>query len=386
MPEEVSLTFTTTTAQWAVVMVVAIVVTVVTAVWAVKTWLSWMVANVEGAGRKVFVGIHGRTNNAVVCPHPLDEERTTFFISPLVRPFAYVNPDRDEIRLKVPFAPEGAPATEGGDEAIVTLRVSWSVPAWVPFYDIPGEPGDHGKLPNKLLVEPCRVPGQIVERFERRRIPEMFPVPYDYFVPGAAVIAFMNKYTEGEHLERMREFIVQHTREFLGSFHVRELMRVEEEEQLGNEVQRLHYTRARILGHDVDFSDADPNDLAHYVPCEYRNMGQLLSVQSYFLTKASQLELEPYGIFINNVTVLPIQLPRRLVEASRGKEARRDEVASMNRFTEGLRANVQKLRDENVGMDPDIAGLIVADSISTESRPGILGVMLALLKQWRKES
>lgn len=379
MSEEVSLAF------WAVVMVVAIVTTVVTAVWAVKTWLSWMVANVEGAGRKVFVGIHGRTNNAVVCPHPLDEERTTFFISPLVRPFAYVNADRDEIRLKVPFAPEGAPATEGGDEAIATLRVSWSVPAWVPFYDIPGEPGYHGKLPNNLLVESRRVPDQIVERFERRRIPEVFPGPYDYFVPGAAVIAFMNKYTEGEHLERMREFIVQHTREFLGSFHVRELMRVKEEKQQGDKAQRLHYRSARILGHDVNFDD-DSNDLAHYVPCEYRNMGQLLSVQSHFLTKVSQLELEPYGIFVNNVTVVRIQLPRRLVEASRGKEARRDEVASMNQFTEGLRANVQKLRDEDVGMDPDIAGLIVADSISTESRPGILGVVLALLKQWRKES
>jgi len=42
------------------------------------------------------------------------------------------------------------------------------------------------------------------------------------------------------------------------------------------------------------------------------------------------------------------------------------------------------LKDEDVGMDPNIAGLIVADSISSESRPGVLGVVLALLKQWRK--
>ena len=372
-------------AFWVIAMAIAIVVTVVTAVQLSRIWLSWMVVNIEGAGRKVFVGIHGRTNNVVVCPHPLSEERTTFLVNPLVRPFAYVNPDRDEIRLKIPFSPEGAPATENEDEAIATLRVSWSVPSWVPFYDIPGEPGNHGKLPNNLLVESGRLIRQdqrARDRFERRRLPEVFPKPHDYFVPGAAVIAFMNKYTEGEHLERMREFIVQHTREFLGSFHVRELMRVKEEEQ-GNEVQRLRYARARILGHDVNFSD-DPNDLAHYAPCEYCNMGQLLSVQSYFLTKVSQQELEPYGIFVNNVTVVRIQLPRRLVEASRGKEARRDEVVSMNRFTEGLRANVQKLKDEDVGMDPNIAGLIVADSISSESRPGVLGVVLALLKQWRK--
>lgn len=367
-----------------IAMAVVIVITFAVAVQVARVWLSWMVVNIEGAGRKVFVGIHGRTNKAVVKPHPLDEERTTFLVNPLVRPFAYVNPDRDEIRLKVPFSPEGAPATEQGDEAIATLRVSWSVPAWVPFYDIPGEPGDHGKLPSNLLVEPHRVPDQVVERFGNRRV---LPNPYTDFVPGAAVIAFMNKYTAGEHLERMREFIVQHTREFLGSFHVRELMRVTDEEgQQRGEVQRLRYTRARILGHDVEFSDRDRNDLAHYVPCEYHNLGQLLNVQSQFLTKVSQQELEPYGIFINNVTVVRIQLPKRLVEASRGKEARTDEVESMKRFTDGLKENVQKMTAQDIGMDPDIAGLLVADSISSESRPGVLGVVLALLKQWRKGS
>lgn len=369
-----------------IAMAIAIVVTVVAAVQLGRIWLSWMVVNIEGAGRKVFVGIHGRTNNAVVCPHPLSEERTTFLVNPLVRPFAYVNPDRDEIRLKVPFSPEGAPATQNEDEAIATLRVSWSVPPWVPFYDIPGEPGDHGKLPRNLLVESHQVQRSIVDRLESLRLPEVFPAPYTYFVPGVAAIAFMNKYTEGEHLERMREFIVQHAREFLGSFHVRELMRVKEEQQ-GEDVQRLRYTRARILGYDVEFNDRDPvHDLAHYVPCEYRNLGQMLSVQSQFLTKVTQQELEPYGVFINNITVVRIQLPRRLVEASRSKEARTDEVESMRRFTEGLKVNVQQMTAPGVGMDPDIAGLVVADSISSESRPGVLGVMLALLKQWRKES
>lgn len=364
---------------WMIGAWLAIAVYIGTLTLVVHVFLKWMTVNTEGAGRRIFVGIHAFTNKAVLYPDPLGREATTNFIDPLVRADAYPNPDRDELRIDIPFTPEGAPAETGieANRAVAFLRISWSIPQWVPFYDIPNEPGDHGNIiPPNLRVPRESLPNDIVQHFVRQRIEACLPNGIESFVPGAAALVFMNRFTEGEHLVRLFEFATNQTRAVLGALDYREFMRIRAlGERDAGQTKKLPCRYVVIRNKRIPLQSEDET-APNYVSLGYANMGDFQRAVSQLLTRVLQLELEPYGVFVNDATLVNVELPGRLVQAHRDREAREHEVEAMNVFSDHLRRNVKRLR--SVGMTPDVAGLLAADTMGRESRPGVLGAILAM--------
>lgn len=367
-----------------IMLVIALAITVVDGYVVLLIWIRWTKVNLEGAGRKVYVGVNAWTGSGFVYPSPktqLDRERgmiaekNTFFVNPFMKTVAFVNPDRDELRIKIPIAPEGAPAsTEDNDRASTVVRVSWAIPEWVVYHDVPDAPGDHGKLPQNLRVKGSEVPREVYEGSLKRH--QNDEVVVDSFYPGWAAVAFMQKYTDGEHIRRIVEFLTEHAREFYGSYHVRELMRVAQEGEEGN--LPLRYTNARIRGNTLPV----PAELQQHFR-RIRTRGEFQQAVGEILTWAARVELEPYGIFANDVTEVELSLPKRLVDASRAREARGEDVQSMRALTAQLADSVKEL--DKTGMTPDVSGLILADSVGTESRPGPLAALLTGLRIFNQQ-
>lgn len=359
---------------WFVAMLFAILIVIAVVVFFVETWLSWTVVNIVGAGRKVFVGIHGWTGNAVVKPDPVVvTDPGTVFKGPLVRPLAYVNPDRDELRIKVIVSPEGGPSSnDEKDACVAVLRISWSIAPLIRFRDQPERPGDHGKIPENVRYRVKNLP-----RRSRKMVPQL--QGQGWVVPGAAAIAFMNNYTEGEHLERLLEFVTHHTREFFGSFSVHELMRVKQADTPKDPPGKILYRRARIRGEDVEIPYGKGKD---ELPEEYRTMGELQQVISHVLTFVCREELDPYGLYANDITLVTLGFPQKLVDASRAKETRRDDAENMRIFTDALATNVTKATA--VGVDPDISALVLSDATRDDKRTSLFAVLLKALETWKK--
>lgn len=375
-----------------IVLVVAIAVTVVIYGQLLKIWAAWVTVNVEGAARTVFVGHHGWLAKGYVLPDPLKgNNRATLLKGPLVRPEAYVDTDRDEVNMEFTVPLEGAPSsTEESDRPQVRIRISWSTADFVPYYDMHGDPGDHDRIPPNLIIPQEELAPGVVQRFMARGVYAFLPRAsvgennvIRKFVPGAAAIVFMNKYTDGEHLERLFEFLRQHAIEIFGGIHVRQLERIATEGAAATTVHQFDQLQIRIRGHVETFQGDNPDD-SHYTPTAYRNTGEFRRVLSAFLTKVMQIEMEPYGVFVNDVTIVDIRLPKRIVDASRDREARTDQVESMRRFGKGLAKEVGRLTAQ--GMNADVAGAYLADSIATESRPGTLGLIFTLFDRYFKSS
>jgi hypothetical protein len=196
-----------------------------------------------------------------------------------------------------------------------------------------------------------------------------------YVIPGAAAIAFMNDYGQGEHLSRLLEFSVTKVREFFQTFLVRELIRVMKDEEVDNPVERtLRYTRTRILGKDIDL----PDDL----PRTYRNKGELEHVIHTVLTWILQRDLEPYGVFVNDVTLVRFVFPDRLVEANREKEAAHDEVERIHTMGPALEKEIKRLAGTEATVDPDVAALVLADIMRSDERTTWGAVLKTGLNLW----
>jgi hypothetical protein len=323
----------------------------------VKLWETWVLISLAGAGRKAMVGMHAFYKGVgKVYPRPLEtQDRGTMIKGPLVRQFAYINPDRDEVRIQVVIEPEGAPAEED-DHCLAVLRMSWSVSKFIPYYDDPGKPGDHGQLPDNLKYPLSELPWYYAAEFYKRGLQD-----YEYVIPGAAAIAFMNDYGKGEHLQRLLEFSVSKVREFFQTFRVRQLMSVIRDEEIDTPIERtLRYKRTRILGKDIEL----PDDL----PQTYSNKGELEHVIHTVLTWILQREIEPYGVFLNDVTLVRFAFPKRLVQANREKEAAKEEVERIQTMGPAFNAEVKRLSGDKATVDPDVAALVLADMMRSDER------------------
>lgn len=331
-------------------------------------WKTWCLINLEGAGRKIFVGINGLTGSIMVTPHPLAKrEWTTAIIGPFVRPYAFVNPDRDNIVIPVPLQLEGAPPSHRADDrAIAKLLVSWATFEFVPRLDVRGEPGDHGKFPSNLNIPKWRLPAAVRDQFFRWKVANVHPHEIIDYIPGAAAVAFMNDYVLGEHISRVIDFTVAHSQEFLNAFTVTELIRVREDD--AKRVARtIPQQRALIRGRTVSMSELG-------LPLTYSNLGEWREVCSEILTRLNILELVPYGIWCE-IRIIDLEFPQSIVDSSRNLEARSMDVKAMKTFADGLATNIKSLR--GAGMSPDVAGLLLGDT-NRPSTTGPIGALLGL--------
>ena len=71
------------TGFWVVAMFFSFCTLAIILIVAAMQWLRWTLVRIEGAGRKVFVGLHSRTGDGFVYPRPEEQEMPSFFISPL---------------------------------------------------------------------------------------------------------------------------------------------------------------------------------------------------------------------------------------------------------------------------------------------------------------
>lgn len=333
-------------------------------------WILWTKVSLEGAGRQILVGIHGWSGDIFVYPHPLIKSpKATIFISPFIRPYAWIDPDRDEVRIKVFFEPRGAPAQSGEDRPTLILRLSWSVPNWVPYNDVEGEPGDHGGIPKNIVSRRLKIPREVLRHFDNRQHGRLYPRRIKRFIPGAVAIAITNKHSDGEHLVRLFEFAVAQAREVMSSFHVRDFVHASEDNSVTTPV-RIHSVVVR------DKSIPIPAD----IPRQYSNTGEMYEIISRILTWSIRLELEPYGVFVNDATPASITLPDEIVQEALREEGQKIGVRRMNTLADALTANVEKLREKNV--DPTIAALLLGDTNTlTQTGPGPFAALLALVER-----
>lgn len=351
-------------ALWWFAAAIAVGALLVSIAYAINSFLEMTWLNIEGAGRKVLVGVHAwRREHAGVYPWPHEPKRASYILPLLMRPYMYVDPDRDEARLDISLSLIGAvESTENAERARVILRVSWSIPDWVRFYDIRG-PGDHGDIPANL----------------KRRIND------EVYLPGAAVIAFMNDYVQGEHLSRLYETVTLFTRAFFGRIDVHELI------NLGRHHPRLTltYPSPMIRGQAINWLGADapivgstPQEVIAGTPelvswvCT--NQDEVQQVARAFITHVCQHELKVYGIHINEINVVQLEVPPSIINQNRILVGRLDNQRSMKIFANSLAENLGTLTDKHV--DADIAALVLAQETGT----GPFAALVKLMDLWKK--
>lgn len=330
-------------------------------------WIPWTVFILKGAGRNVFVGIHGRLNRGVVRPHPLERESTLVVVDPLVRIEGLADPDRDDITIRVPIGLEGAVADSDDftNQAVAQLRVSWSTGDFTPFVDFVGVPGDHGKMPANLLIPKETMDPQTHQLFVSQGWEDYFG-KIKYYVPAAAAIVFINsRFTEGEHLIRLYKLLARLVQEFFAPFDVSEMMRIRDDVHGPAVYRRVIFTGTRIRNQWVAFPTSQ--DKPYYISPYYSNPGELRQVFLRVITWLAQLELEPYGIYINEVVWDKVTIPNRLVKASQERESRRQEAAGVAGKTKAIGEGAREI--SATGADPTVAALIAAET--AEENPGL---------------
>lgn len=348
-----------------------------------KVWIDWTKVNLKGGIREVAVAEHGLFHRGFVKPNPVGylkptsrRRYNTVFFGPLTRITTITDMDRDELQIEIPVTFEGAPAsTDSADQPVIVVRVSWSIPDFVAVIDDEADPGDHGRIPRNLWIhrtELKKLSRHVWDSFVSRHVRKFMPHPMKYFVPGPAAIAFMNDYLQGEHIARLYESVTHHVRAACGRPSVQNFIRVQDPVDGG----RIDYTMVRIRNRRCEFHDNDPND-PYYVPMAFHNQGELQDVLSAILTRVCQLEVEPFGIYINELTVREIRLPPRIVAASRAREAREQDVLAMKKFVTQLTESTAEIVEANPGMNPDMALLTAANSAGSGNESA--GTLAALL-------
>lgn len=360
-------------------LVMSVCTAIVTAITLVPVWKQWVVVNLEGARRLIFIGIHGRDpDRIIVRPHPLETGtgKPTVYVSPLVRHRALVDPSQDDLRIRVEVQPQGASSGYGNRQKVVaTLRLSWFVPEWVPYYRTGVNPSwDHEERLTSLRVPAYRVPQRVKDYYLGSALPfqQIWPHRIDYFVPGAAVVAIMHDYPAGEHLGRIYEVTANHTRELLGSFTIQELQSITKDACGEVDVRHRQLT---IRGQSLALNTVPGLKLRFP-----GNQGALIQAISALLTFESQLELVVFGIQAV-VNLASLEFPDRFVREHQRREAMKDTAITMDRFGSQLAQSVGELKE--AGMSADIAGLTVAGAAGTDDQPSPFAALAALINSMR---
>lgn len=343
----------------------------------VKKLFEWFWLNLEGAGRKMLVAIHAfKQEYGYQYPLPGSHyQRTqsgqgqragTWLPSPFLRPHGYTDPDRNELRVTINVSSKGAvEAAESSQTFKVVFRMAWSVAEWVRFYDHPGVPGDHGEIPENLIHK-----GSDIEAWFHTSQEKLTKRNED-FLPGSAVISFMNDYPGGEHFLRILESTTKYARQLFGLFKINELMNVSDTQPV-----TIDYRPPDIRGQPVDMTGIDP------MPIACQNLEQFQRQVSQVLEVILRQELEVFGVYINELNIAELQFPQSLAERNRAQAARPDDAANIRQLTDALKGNVKELK--KLGVDPDIAAAILAGTGAGGSSDTMSTLIMKALKRYSR--